>query len=93
MEPPVLTFEQALAELEKVVRQLEDGQIGLEEALVQYEKGVGLLKQCYGQLRKAEQRILELTGQNEEGKPLTRVFDHLATMAAVKADTGAAEGQ
>lgn len=93
MEPPALTFEQALAELEKVVRQLEDGQIGLEEALAQYEKGVGLLKHCYGQLRKAEQRILELTGQNEEGKPLTRVFDHLATMEAVKADPRATEGQ
>lgn len=86
MEPRVLTFEQALADLEKVVRQLEDGQIGLEEALAQYEEGVGLLKQCYSQLRQAEQRILELTGQNEEGQPQTRVFDHLATLGTMPTD-------
>lgn len=80
MEPPGLTFEQALADLEKVVRQLEDGQIGLEDALAQYEKGVGLLKHCHGQLQRAEQRILELTGQDEAGKPQTRVFEHQAAM-------------
>ena len=51
-EPPV-PFEQALKELEQIVRLLEDGETGLEEALAHYEKGVSLLKLCYGQLRAA----------------------------------------
>jgi exodeoxyribonuclease VII small subunit len=81
-----LTFEQALVELERIVRELEDGQIGLEESLCRYEQGVGLLKQCYGQLRQAEQRILTLTGEDGDGRPLTRPFEHAATLEAAKAD-------
>jgi exodeoxyribonuclease VII small subunit len=77
--PDNLTFEQALAELEQIVRELEDGQTGLEEALARYERGVGLLKRCYGQLAQAEQRILLLTGQDDEGRPLTQPFEHTAT--------------
>jgi exodeoxyribonuclease VII small subunit len=71
-----LSFEQALVELEKIIRALEDGQTGLEESLARYEQGVGLLQRCYGQLRTAEQRILELTGKDEQGNPITRPFEH-----------------
>lgn len=78
--PDNLTFEQSLAELERLVRALEDGQIGLEESLTCYEKGVGLLKKCYGQLAVAEQRILVLTGTDGDGKPMTALFDHVATV-------------
>jgi exodeoxyribonuclease VII small subunit len=74
-----LTFEQALQELQQVIHKLEDGETGLEDALAQYEQGIGLLKRCYAQLRRAEQRILLLTGVDEEGKPLTQPFDHAAT--------------
>ena len=77
----ILTFEQALAELEKIVRELEDGKIGLEESLARYEKGVGLLRRCYGQLRQVEQRIVELVGQDADGQPLTRPFAHAATVS------------
>jgi exodeoxyribonuclease VII small subunit len=77
-----LTFEQALAELDRIVRDLEDGQIGLEESLARYEQGVGLLKRCYGQLREAEQRILLLTGVDEEGQPVLQPFQHTATAEA-----------
>src|SRR5947199_1956229 len=79
--PDTLTFEQALAELEKIVRELEDGKIGLEESLARYEKGVGLLRRCYGQLRQVEQRIMELVGQDADGQPLTRPFAHAATVS------------
>ncbi|HYT89374.1 MAG TPA: exodeoxyribonuclease VII small subunit [Gemmataceae bacterium] len=81
-----LTFEQALAELEGIVRALEDGQTGLEESLARYERGVGLLKRCYGQLRQAEQRIVLLTGEDGEGQPLTRPFEHAATLDAVQGE-------
>ena len=74
-----LTFEQAIAELERIVRELEDGQTGLEEALARYERGVGLLKRCYGQLAQVEQRIFLLAGVDADGKPVTQPFDHVAT--------------
>ena len=76
---PPLTFEQALADLERIVHELEDGKIGLEDSLARYEQGVALLKQCYGQLRQAEQRIQELVGVDDQGNPLTKPFDHTAT--------------
>ena len=41
-EPPPLRFEQALAELESILRELEDGTTSLEDALERYERGVGL---------------------------------------------------
>ncbi len=73
------TFEQALSELDQIVRDLEDGQLGLEDALARYEKGVGLLKGCYAQLRQAEQRILLVTGVDSDGTPITQTFDHAPT--------------
>ncbi len=81
-----LSFEQSLVELEKIVRDLEDGQTGLEDALRRYEQGVGLLKHCYGKLRCAEQRIIELTGRDEAGNAVTRPFEHTASIDAVKQD-------
>jgi exodeoxyribonuclease VII small subunit len=82
-----LTFEQALAELEQIVRELEDGQTSLEGSLSRYEAGVRLLKRCYDQLSHAEQRILLLTGQHEDGQPITRSFDHTATADLDQADS------
>jgi len=77
---PRPTFEQALADLERIVHELEDGKISLEDSLARYEQGVALLKQCYGQLRQAEQRIQELLGCDEQGNPVTRPFDHTASV-------------
>ena len=74
-----ISFEEALAELEQVVADLEDGQIGLEASLARYERGVGLIKTCYAQLRDAEQRILLVTGTDDEGKPILQPFQHSAT--------------
>ena len=70
------TFEEALVELEKIVSDLEDGETGLEKALKRYEDGVSLLRRCYEQLRKVEQRIVELTGKDDAGNPLLRPFLH-----------------
>jgi exodeoxyribonuclease VII small subunit len=74
------TFEEALVELEKIVRDLEDGDTGLEQALQRYEQGVGLLRRCYDQLRNVEQRIVELTGKDEAGNPVLRPFEHSSSM-------------
>jgi exodeoxyribonuclease VII small subunit len=86
--PPERTFEEALAELESVVRDLEDGTTGLDESLAKYEAGIVLLKQCYAQLRQAEQRVLLLSGTDEDGRPVTTPFEHAA---AVEADRPAAK--
>src|SRR5215469_567546 len=70
--PP--SFEQALEQLEKLVHQLEEGEIGLAEALDHYETGIGLLKQCYGLLQRAERRIELLSGVDAAGNPVTEPF-------------------
>lgn len=81
-DPPCdnLTFEQALTELERTVRDLEDGQVGLEDALARYEKGIALLKRCYGQLQQAEQKVLLLKGVDAEGRPCGQAFAHAAAV-------------
>jgi exodeoxyribonuclease VII small subunit len=73
------SFEESLAQLERIVHDLEDGQLGLDESLGRYERGVSLLKRCYAQLRQAEQRILLLTGSDDNGQPLTQPFQHSPT--------------
>ncbi len=77
-----LTFEDALVELERLVRELEDGRLGLEESLARYEQGVGLVRRCYAQLRTAEQKILLLSGTDEEQQPILQTFKHEATAVA-----------
>jgi exodeoxyribonuclease VII small subunit len=92
---PDLTFEQAVEALEQTVRQLEDGQTGLEESLACYERGVGLLKRCYAQLREAEQKVLLLTGTDPEGTPVTQPFEPSAgevTKAAPRRGRKSADG-
>jgi exodeoxyribonuclease VII small subunit len=72
--PP--NFEQVLQQLEEIVRVLEAGDTTLEESLARYEEGVLLLKSGYEQLRLAEQKILLLTGEDADGKPLSKPFEH-----------------
>ncbi|HVX11210.1 MAG TPA: exodeoxyribonuclease VII small subunit [Pirellulales bacterium] len=67
--PP--SFEQALDELEQIVHQLEEGDVGLAAGLEHYEKGIGLLKQCYALLERAERRIELLSGVDAAGNPIT----------------------
>jgi exodeoxyribonuclease VII small subunit len=81
-ETPPLPFEQALAELDAILRELEDGTTTLEDALARYERGVTLLRLCYGQLRDAEQRVKLLAGLTDDGAAELRPFDHVASFDA-----------
>lgn len=54
---PPATFEAALAELEAIVRDLEAGQLPLEESLAAYERGAALLRHCQETLSSAEQKL------------------------------------
>ena len=55
-----LTFEEALKQLETIAESIEQGKIGLEESISQYERGMALVKQCRGILSKAEHKIQQL---------------------------------
>ena len=58
---PELKFEKALERLEKIVEELEEGNIPLEEALKKYEEGVKLSRVCGEKLAQAEKKIQVLT--------------------------------
>jgi exodeoxyribonuclease VII small subunit len=64
MDGSINDFETALAELESVVRRLEDGDLPLETSLALYERGVVLSRYCHDRLQAAERRIEVL---NERG--------------------------
>ena len=51
------TFEKSLSELERIVKQLEDGDLPLEESLKLFEEGVKLSRECRDRLTNAERRI------------------------------------
>ncbi len=55
-----MTFEESLAALEEIVRQLESGRVQLEEAVAYYEKGMQLKKSCEEKLNNAKARIDKL---------------------------------
>ena len=74
-----LTFEGSLSQLQQIVHELEDGQLGLEASLSRFEEGIGILRNCFRILELAEQRIEILTGQDAAGNPLTAPFDATAT--------------
>ncbi len=74
------TFEEALSDLQTIVGQLEEGELGLEESLEQYEKGTGLLRHCFSVLQNAEQRIELLTGEDADGNLIAEPFDASATL-------------
>lgn len=63
-----MSFEAAMAELEKIVDRLESGEIDLEESIATYERGEALKTRCEELLKKAEARIDKIT-LNAGGKP------------------------
>lgn len=89
-EEPQLKFEQALEELEKIVEDLERGELGLDESLERYERGVKAYRRCYEILEGAEHRIALLTGTDAQGNPVTEEFVHQST-ADQAAEAGSAE--
>jgi len=52
-----MSFEDALAELEQIVRRLEGGQVKLDEAILFYERGAQLKQHCERKLSEAQQRV------------------------------------
>jgi exodeoxyribonuclease VII small subunit len=73
-----LSFEDALAELEKIVRGLEGGQQKLEDAITAYERGAVLRRHCEAKLAEAEARvqaIVERADGTLEAKVMAKVME------------------
>jgi exodeoxyribonuclease VII small subunit len=64
-QPPAaeLTFEQALEELDALVRRMESGQLGLDDSIAAYQRGAELAKYCQARLAAAEEQIKVLDGE------------------------------
>lgn len=62
-----LSFEEALAELERIVRGLEAGQLKLEDAINAYERGTALKRHCETKLADVEARVLAITERSDGG--------------------------
>ena len=61
-----IDLEKSLAELEQVVEQLESGELPMDKALKEFERGVRLSRDCQGALAEAEQRVQILLGPEPE---------------------------
>ncbi|MAC81158.1 MAG: exodeoxyribonuclease VII small subunit [Rhodobacteraceae bacterium] len=69
-ETPVdeMSFEQAMKELDAVVRQLEGGDVALEASIALYERGALLKKRCETLLKSAEEKVAAIT-TDADGNP------------------------
>ncbi len=65
LTPPSRTSKRAIAELESIVKKLEEGDLPLEQSLALYERGVQLSRFCHARLEEAERRIEILTDRGE----------------------------
>jgi exodeoxyribonuclease VII small subunit len=68
MDPTIKDFEAAIAELEGIVKKLEEGDLPLEQSLQLYERGVHLSRFCHARLEETERRI-EILNERGELKP------------------------
>ena len=86
-EAKTKTFETQLAALERVVRELELGDLPLEESLKLFEEGVRLSRECQERLNQAERRI-EVLLRDSEGRLVLSAFDeeHVDDLARIDED-------
>jgi exodeoxyribonuclease VII small subunit len=76
MDTTIKDFEAAVAELEGIVKKLEEGDLALETSLGLYERGVQLSRFCHARLEEAERRI-EVLDERGELKPAPAVLSGL----------------
>ena len=67
------TFEQSLTRLEQIVKQMERGDVPLEQALALFEEGTGLVSSCTRLLDEAEMKVVQLT-KGADGTPQETEF-------------------
>ncbi|MFT5705069.1 MAG: exodeoxyribonuclease VII small subunit [Shewanella sp.] len=64
-KPENLTFEESLCELERIVSELEQGDVSLDDALKQFERGIKLVRTSQSKLEQAQQKVSILMADNE----------------------------
>ncbi|PWT90548.1 MAG: exodeoxyribonuclease VII small subunit [Blastocatellia bacterium] len=72
------TFEASLEALERIVQQLEDGDLPLEKSLELFEQGIKLSRECQERLSQAERRI-EILLRDNQGRPVVSPFNETTT--------------
>jgi len=65
-KPEEIPFEEYLRKLEKIVQQLEEGELTLDESVKLYEEGISISKLCLDKLNKTKQKIEQLVVEGEE---------------------------
>lgn len=91
-DPTIKDFESALAELESIVKTLEDGQLPLEQSLERFERGIALSRFCHTRLEDAERRV-ELLTERGETRPAPAAIGGAAPPAGARAaDDGSSDG-
>jgi len=68
-----LSFEDALSELERIVRGLEGGQLKLEDAITAYERGTALRRHCEAKLADAQARVQAIVAGSDGGLSLATI--------------------
>src|SRR5436305_5819808 len=93
-ETSIKDFEAAIAELESIVKKLEEGDVPLEQSLALYERGVQLSRFCHARLEDAERRIEILTerGELKPAAPSLAAEDAEREGAPLQRDQGARPG-
>ena len=74
---PEIKFEDALKKLEKIVEDLENGDLSLDEALKKYQEGLELSRQCAGRLDNAKKKI-DVLSKNKKGEFELKPLDEQA---------------
>ncbi len=69
-----MDFEKKLDRLEEIVRNMEKGDLSLEDSLKTFEEGVRLSRECHVQLNEAEQKVQLLLKFESDGTPTTQEF-------------------
>lgn len=65
-----MTFEKALEQVESIISRIEAGEVGLEESITEYERGVRLISHCRSKLSGAQRQIEDLTRKlDSAGEP------------------------
>ena len=73
-KPENRSFEASLEALERIVKQLESGDLPLEKSLELFEQGIRLSRECQERLTQAERKI-EVLLRDNQGRPVTAPFD------------------
>ena len=79
------SFESSLEELERIVRELEHGELPLERSLELFEQGVKLSRECQERLNQAERRI-EVLMRDSQGRSVVRAFESESELGSADED-------